>query len=223
METRIRSIFLAPVAMTIAVAVSLGAAPAALAQEGEGVDSAPRVIEPEVDRRTVDVSKIDTEDFELTGFVGIMSIEDFESDIVYGARFAYHINEAFFAEATYGSTEAGLTSFEKLQPNADSLGSDRDFTYYDLSLGYNILPGEVFFGSNRAFVSSMYLIGGVGSVDFAGDSEFSINFGFGIKVLPTDYIAIRLDARDYLVDLDITGEDKTTHNLQGTLNVSWYF
>jgi outer membrane beta-barrel protein len=221
MESRIRSIFLARTAVLIA----LFCVQPVFGQEAPATSGAstPRVIEPDVERRSVDISKIDTEDFELTAFVGMMSIEDFESDIVYGARFAYHINESIFAELTYGSTEAGRTSFEKLQPDADLLGSDRDFTYYDLSVGYNILPGEVFFGSSRAFNSAMYLIGGLGSTDFAGDNQFTVNFGFGIKFLPTDYIAVRLDARDYLLDLDITGEDKTTHNLQGTLNVSWYF
>jgi outer membrane beta-barrel protein len=219
MESRIRSIFLVP-----AIALSFCAASVGLAQEGGAESEAqPRVIEPDVERRPVDVSKIDTEDFELTGFVGIMSVEDFGSDVVYGARFAYHINETFFAEATYGSTEAGETSFEVLNPSVDLLPGGRDFNYYDLSLGYNILPGEVFFGSSRAFVSSFYLIGGLGSVDFNDANEFSINFGFGMKILPTDYLAIRLDARDYLVDVEITGEKKTTHNLQGTFNVSWYF
>jgi outer membrane beta-barrel protein len=221
MESRIRSIFLVRAAILISACLALPT----LAQDETlpAEQNTPRVIEPDVQRRSIDVSKIDTEDFEVTGFVGVMSIEDFESDLVYGARLAYHINDIFFAEASYGSTEAGRTSFEKLQPNADLLGNDRDFSYYDLSLGYNILPGEVFFGSDRAFNSSLYLIGGLGSTDFASDNHFTINFGFGIKFLPTDYIAIRLDARDYLMDIEITGEDKTTHNLQGTLNVSWYF
>ena len=50
-----------------------------------------------------------------------------------------------------------------------------------------------------------------------------VNFGFGFKLLPTDIIAIRLEARDYLFDSAATGQDKTTHNMQGTLNVSVFF
>jgi outer membrane beta-barrel protein len=221
MESRIRGIFLSSLALVASAILALPA----LAQDDSvpAEQQTPRVIEPDVQRRSVDVSKIDTEDFEITGFVGMMGIEDFEADLVIGARLAYHINDLFFAEASYGSSEAGRSSFEKLQLDADLLGSNRDFSYYDLSLGYNVLPGEVFFGSKRAFNSSMYLIGGLGSTDFADDNNFTINFGFGIKFLPTDYIAIRLDARDYLFDTEITGEDKTTHNFQGTLNVSWYF
>ena len=54
-------------------------------------------------------------------------------------------------------------------------------------------------------------------------SMITINVGFGVKVLPTDYVAISLEVRDYMFDIDITGENKTTHNLQGTLNISYFF
>lgn len=213
MESRIRSIFL-----TCMLFVLVGNA---WAQE---MEQPPPVIDPRVERRDINVGAIDTEDFELTGFLGYMSIEDFEGDLVYGLRLAYHINEAFFAEASYGATEAGDTSFERLSGGADLLSSsDRDYTYYDLSLGWNLLPGEVFVGNGRAWNSAFYLIGGVGSTDFAGDEEFTINFGFGLKVLPTDVFAVRLEARNYVFDVDVTGEDKSTNNLQGTLNFSWFF
>ncbi len=227
MESRFRSIFLTRVATVAGLCLSMSVpsmAQDAPATADDSASSTPRVIEPTVERRDINVSEIDTENWEVTGFVGLMSIEDFESDLLYGIRAAYHINETFFAEATYGASDGGTTSFEKLTPGSNLLSSDdRELTYYDLSLGYNVLPGEVFFRSDRAFNSAFYLIAGLGSTDFAGDSQFTVNFGFGIKFLPTDYIAVRLDARDYLFDLDITGEDKTTHNLQGSLNVSYFF
>jgi len=67
------------------------------------------------------------------------------------------------------------------------------------------------------------LIGGLGSTDFAGDKNFTVTWGFGFKVLPWDFVALRLEARDYMFDTEITGEKKTTHNLQTTLNISWFF
>jgi outer membrane beta-barrel protein len=69
----------------------------------------------------------------------------------------------------------------------------------------------------------VYLIGGLGSTSFADDNHFTINYGFGVKVLPTDYIAVSIEVRDYMFDIDITGENKTTHNLQGTLNIGYFF
>jgi outer membrane beta-barrel protein len=216
MESRIRSIFLnTAVAATF---LSLGAT-SVWAQDSE---AAPEVINPAVERRDIDVAAIDTEDFEITAFFGLMGVEDFESGGVYGARLGYHISESFFAEASFGTTQVGTSSFEKLGGGAELL-SNRDLSYYDLSLGYNLFPGEVFVGSKRAMNSVVYLVGGLGSTNFAEDNHFTINLGFGVKVLPTDYVAISLEVRDYMFDIDITGENKTTHNLQGTLNISYFF
>lgn len=219
MESRIHRIFLTFMRVTTSVAAILLLG---LSQSVAQDEETPQVIEPKVERRDIDVAAIDTEDFELTGFIGLMSVEDFESNAVYGVRLAYHISEWLFTEASYGTTEVGTSSFEKLGGGALLL-SDRDLKYYDLSLGYNLFPGEVFFGTRRAWNSSVYLLGGLGSTDFAGNDEFTVTFGFGIKVLPADFIAVRLEARDYMFDTEVTGEKKTTHNLQTTLNVSWFF
>ena len=48
-----------------------------------------------------------------------------------------------YRSATYGQTDVGLTSFEKLSGGAPVLtSSQREFSYYDISAGYNLLPGE---------------------------------------------------------------------------------
>lgn len=214
MESRIRSIFLA----TTGGAVLMIAMPV-LAETDEV--QPPQVIEPDIERRAIDAAAIDTEDFELTGFVGLMSVEDFETGGVYGARLAYHINDTLFAEAALGQTDVGESSAEKLG-NARFF-DDRTLTYYDASLGWNLLPGESFLGAQRAYNSSFYVIGGAGSTDFAGDSNFTINLGFGFKILPTDYLAFRIEARSYMFDTEVNAEDKTLTNMQGTLNISWFF
>jgi outer membrane beta-barrel protein len=214
MESGIRSIFLAGV---IGSALLGGAS--VHAQDAD--NNAPQVIEPNVERRDVTAGAIDTENFEVTGFIGIMSVEDFETNAVYGARLAYHINESLFAEAAIGQTKVGESSLEKFVN--EKFFDDRNLTYYDISLGWNVLPGESFLGQKRAYNSMFYLIGGLGSTDFADDSNFTVNFGFGFKLFPNDSIAIRLEARDYLFDTDVNAEEKTLHGMQGTLNVSWFF
>ncbi len=184
--------------------------------------SAP-VISPEVERRTMKTPKIDTEDFEITGYVGLLSVEDFGSNTVYGARIAYHVSEGLFLEGTYGQTgDVDLTSVEVLD-NIDLLGSDRKYSYYNLALGWNVFPGEVFIGKNHAFNSALYVLGGAGNTTFAGDDRFTLTFGAGYRVLATDAIALHFDVRDHVFDNDITGEDKTTHNMEFTLGLSWFF
>ncbi len=184
--------------------------------------SAP-VISPEVERRPVSKPKIDSEDFEISGFVGLLSVEDFGSNTVYGARIAYHVTEALFLEGTYGQTgDVDQTSVEVLD-NIDLLGSDRKYSYYDLSLGWNVFPGEVFIGRNHAFNSALYLVGGAGNTSFAGDDIFTLTFGAGYRVLATDSIALHFDVRNHVFDNDITGEDKTTNNIEFDLGLSWFF
>ena len=183
-----------------------------------------QVIDPEVERREVREPKIDREDFEFGAFVGMMSIEDFGSDVSYGLRLAYHITEGFFVETTVGMSRAGLTSFEVLSGGARLISdSERDLIYYNLNLGYNILPGEVFLGEGRAYNTNLYLIAGLGSTTFAGDDRFTVNVGAGYRFLLNDSVAIHVDFRDHLFDIDLLGEEKTAHNLEGHLGVTVFF
>ena len=224
MESRLRVLFL------IALVITLSGCAATKNLFGIGDEEAPppsseppgQVIDPEVERREIKEPAIDREDFEVGAFFGIMNIEDFGSDAVYGVRLAYHVTEGFFVEATVGQTEAGLTSFETLSGGA-RLFDDRDLTYYNLNLGYNVLPGEVFIGEGRAYNTNFYLLAGLGSTRFAEDDRFTVNFGAGFRFLLTDSVAIHVDFRDHLFDIDVLGEEKTTHNLEGTIGVTVFF
>ena len=182
------------------------------------------VIDPVVARREIKEPKIDKENFELGAFVGVMSVEDFQSGLVYGARLAYHLTEGFFVEGTFGQTDAGETSYELLSGGAQLISDkERELTYVNVSVGYNLLPGEVFLGERRAYNTSFYLVAGLGSTRFAGDDRFSVNFGAGYRFLLSDSIALHLDFRDLLFDMDLFGEEKTAHNLEGTVGVTVFF
>lgn len=226
MESRIRVLFL------IAIAAMMTGCAATKNLFGFGRQEAPpptaedpgQVVDPEVERREIREARIDKEDFEIGPFAGIMSIEDFGSDVVYGARLAYHLTEGFFVEGTVGQSEAGLTSFEILSGGARLISdSERTLTYYNLNLGYNILPGEVFIGEGRAYNTNLYLVAGLGSTRFAGDDRFTVNFGFGYRFLLTDSVALHIDFRDHLFDIDLLGEEKTAHNLEGHLGFTVFF
>ena len=69
----------------------------------------------------------------------------FGSHPSYGLDLAYHITEDLFVRAEAGRSTGGLTSFETLSGGLRLLTEgERKFTYYDLGLGYNFLPGEAF-------------------------------------------------------------------------------
>jgi outer membrane beta-barrel protein len=186
--------------------------------------SQPPVIEPDVARREIEVPKIDTEDFEVGITLGQISVEDFGVNTVTGARFAYHVTEGFFVELAGGKADTELTSFERLSGAAQLLTeSEREYSYYNVSLGYNIFPGEHFIGKNRAMNTETYVIGGVGKTEFAGDDRFTINFGIGMRIMPLDWLAVHGDIRDHVFDIDLLGQEKTSHNLEATLGVTFFF
>lgn len=217
MESRIQRIFLSTLLSLWFVA------PLAWSADRDGGATAvEEVIQPGLQRRDVTVDEIDTEDFEIGLYAGIFSIEDFGSNGVIGARFAYHVSEDFFLEAAYGMTEADDSTFEEFIDS--QFFRDRDFRYYNLSIGYNFLPGEAFVFDKWAFKNAVYVIAGVGSTEFAEETSYTINFGFGYRMFLTDFIALHLDVRDHMFDLDSSGlGEKTTHNLEFHTSVSVFF
>jgi outer membrane beta-barrel protein len=187
-------------------------------------EAPPRVVEPEVARREVKVPKIRSSNIELGAYYGEISIEDFGAHPVYGLTAAYHITEDFFFQAEYGHSKAGRTSFEVLAGNIQLLTeSQRRFTYYNLSLGYNFLPGEAFLGRGVAMTSAFYLLGGIGGTDFAGDTKFTVNFGAGYRVVPIDWMAVHITVQDRVFQSSLLGTTKLTNNLEARLGVTVFF
>jgi outer membrane beta-barrel protein len=207
------------------------AAPAAApAEEGASTDRSadedstpPRVIQPEVERRNIKVPRIKSQDIELGGYVGTLNVEDFGAHRVFGVQAAYHVTEDFFLQAEAGRSKAGRTSFETLSNISLLTDNERWFKYYDMSVGYNFLPGEVFIGRNHAMTSSFYILAGVGATDFGGDSKFTANFGAGYKVLPTDWLAVHVAVEDRVFNSDLLGVNKLASNLEAHLGLTVFF
>ena len=190
---------------------------------GEDLPDEP-VILPEVERREITPAAIDTEDFEVGPFAGILSIQDFQSEWVYGLRAAWHVSEDFFFEGSYGISEGDLTSYEKLSGGAPLFSDeDRDYTFYNVALGWNIMPGEIFLWDDYALKSDLYLIGGAGSTDFLGDNWFTVTVGVGYRVLLNDSFAWRVDVRDHIYDRDAFGESETVNNIEWSTGLTFFF
>jgi hypothetical protein len=171
-------------------------------EEAEDQDiTPPRVIEPNVARRKIKTPRIDNENWEVGGGLGFVSIEDFGTNPTTALQLTYHVTEDFFFRGDLGQSTAGRTSFETLGGNIELLtGDERRFTYY-----------------------SFYLLGGIGSVKFAGDNRLTLNFGAGYRVLPTDWLAISLGVQDRVFDSDILGETKVTNNIETLLSATVFF
>jgi len=219
MENGIQRLFLAALLLPLSLSASVQA------QEGDDINPGlERVITPDTQRREIRQAQVDTEDFEIGIFYGVMNVEDFGTNGAGGLRLAYHVSEDFFMEANYGVSTTRETSFEKLSGSTQILSDDqRDLSYYNLSVGYNILPGEIFFGEKYAFNSNFYLIGGVGNTNFADEEHFTYNVGIGFRFYATDWIAVHIDVRDHIFEHDLLGEDQVVNNLETHAGITFFF
>ncbi|MDH4030678.1 MAG: outer membrane beta-barrel domain-containing protein [Chromatiales bacterium] len=180
------------------------------------------VIDPELDRRDINRPSIDTENWEAGGYIGALNVEDFGTKPIYGLRAAYHVTEDVFLEGEYARSEISDSSFRNLgAPLFES--EDEDLTAYNLSVGYNILPGEVFVGSRWARASAMYLNFGVGNTEVVGEDNVTYLVGFGLRSLFNDWLSLRLEARDRIFESDLLGENEWKHNFEVGLTVGAFF
>jgi outer membrane beta-barrel protein len=187
-------------------------------------DANPTIVEPQVNRREVTTPKIKAKDVELGAYFGALSIQDFGVNPVYGVRAAYHVTEDIFLEGFVARSKAGTTSLEDVFPDITVVSNaGRQFTYYDLDLGYNVLPGEMFLGRGRAFNSQLYVTVGLGDVKFAETDHFALNFGVGERLLITEWLALHLDVRDHIFETDLTGRTKNVDNIEATLGLTTFF
>lgn len=188
--------------------------------ENDTVDG--EVTPEDLDRDEFVVPWIDTENAEISIFGGGMNFDNFSTEGSYGASLAYHVNEDMFLELTY--LESEVNDFELRSLGAPQLPSVVEPVYYtSLSMGMNMLPGEVFIVDRWVLSSTFYLIGGVGTMNFADDDKFTFNVGFGYRVYLTDWLSIRLEARDHMFDNTIQGEEVLRHNFEFRLGTSVFF
>jgi outer membrane beta-barrel protein len=217
MEIRFRSILLAISFLTLTMPATRLAA-----QSDE--DESTNLIEPQIERVEFDESQIDSYDFELAIYAGVLAMEHFDTNTVVGLKLGYHVSEDFFVQGSYGKSDVGETSFEKLSGGAPLLSdSERDVEYYLFSIGFNLLPGEAFLTDSTTLNTVLYISGGMGVTKFAGDDRSTIAAAVGYRTIIIDALSVDIEMRDLIFDLDIFGEDETTHNIELTVALNLFF
>jgi outer membrane beta-barrel protein len=217
MEIRFRSILLAISFLTLTMPTTRLAAQS---DEDEGTS----LIEPQIERVEFDESQIDSYDFELAIYGGVLAMEHFDTNPVIGLKLGYHVSEDFFVQGSYGKSDVGETSFERLSGGAPLLSnSEREVEYYLFSIGFNLLPGEAFLTDSTTLNTVLYVSGGMGVTKFAGDDRSTIAAAVGYRTIIIDALSVDIEMRDLIFDLDIFGEDETTHNIELTIALNLFF
>ena len=182
-----------------------------------------QVVVPQVDRRDVRLPRIASSDFELGAYTGAFATQNFGTSLVAGVRLGYHITEDVFVEAALGQTKVSDEAFRRILPGGVFAQPKETLRYYNLSVGYNVLTGEVFIGRKRALASGLYLIGGAGSTQFFDRSHQTFNLGLGLRLYLTDRAALQVDMRDHIFSVDLLGKRQSTQNLEMTAGLTVFF
>lgn len=182
-----------------------------------------QVIVPQVDRREVKLPKFPSNDIELGLFTGTYATQNFGTSSVSGVRLGYHVTEDVFVEGSFGRTTVSDEAVRSVLAAGILASPNEKLTYYNISAGYNLLPGEVFIGKNNAKASAVYLIGGIGSTNFAQRRRQTFNFGLGVRVFLADWAAVQVDMRDHIFTLDLLGKSERTQNLELSAGLTFFF
>lgn len=199
-------------------------APWALAADDDGHDHSvlDDVISPDIERRKIDDKKIDSENIEIGFFAGVLSVEDFGSNDVFGARGAFHVSEDIFVEANIGLSTLQKTSYEILSGDVILLTDEqRELIYYNVNVGWNLMPGEIYIGK-WAFHSNLYVIGGAGNTNFADNEYLTYLFGGGVRLFMTDWLSFHMDFRNHVMEHSIFGDEKKIQNLESHIGFTLF-
>ena len=135
------------------LALTAAAAPA-WAQEAKTATE--QVIVPQVERREVKPPQYPSRDFAVGLFAGSYATENFGAAAVGGLRLSYHITEDIFVDAALGQSKVSDENYRQILPGGIFANGSEKLSYYSVSAGYNVLPGEVFIGRGNALACLLY-------------------------------------------------------------------
>jgi outer membrane beta-barrel protein len=190
---------------------------------GENDEKRVKIIEPTKTTTNVQVDAIDTEHFEIGPYMGLLSVEEFNTNIVTGISFTYHISHKFMSQINYALSSTQSLAFEEIGASTFLSKKDRDFEYINILGGYNLLDGRSFLGKNYKFNSAIYLLAGAATVNFAGEKKTGLVIGASYRAVITDWITVNLDFHDTRVARKFLDNEKITNNTEMLLGINMLF
>ena len=212
-----------PVLTLLALLAAAALCTPATAQTTTPSSATEQVIVPQVERRDVKRPKYPSNDFAFGLYAGTYATQNFGASTVSGLRVSYHVTEDIFVDATLGRTKVSDQNFRQILPGGIFVNRSEKLSYYAVSAGYNVLPGEVFFGRNVAKATQGYILAGVGSTDFAGQKRQTFHAGFGLRLIVADWFSVQADVRNHIFTLDLLGRRQSTQNLEVTAGLTLFF
>ena len=180
-------------------------------------------LSPEIERRDFSIPNIDTENFEIGIFYGVLSVENFGANFIKGFNMSFFATEDFFITANAGFSIVDDGVYRRLNLPLFGDSGKRDLAEYSVLLGWNVMAGEFFWIDKQAFTSDLYLLAGQGTVKLDSEEYSSYVAGLGVRIIPRDWFAIRFEAKLSEYKSNILGYEKHNHNMDIVTGVSVFF
>lgn len=182
-----------------------------------GEQASSQVVDPNLTRPEPEVRKVQAQDYEVGGYVGLVAVDREDGFAVYGARAAYQKTENFFVEAHYEFSST--VGYDELR---DLVGLNEakkyDYDNFGLSLGYKLAPGDIYLSRNYTLPFQIYAIAGGGYASYEGDNFGTYHLGGGLKFMPRDWLSVRLELKDQM-----WSDKHLYHNAQFTFGLAALF
>ena len=180
------------------------------------------IVKPDEERELIENADIHSLSMNVGLYLGLINYENFNSDYLLGFYVSYPFDEDIFVDVEFGISaisdaefrNIGLPLFNKKKT---------DVSFYSVLIGYNLLPGEVYWSQQKTMISRLYLLAGVGNTNINSDNSITLHLGAGFKLELDDDHSLRLEARDRIIDTDILGTDQLTNNIEFHFAYAWNF
>jgi outer membrane beta-barrel protein len=170
-----------------------------LAQAADTASAPELAITPEVQSTAQHPPAYASRDFEVGVVYGGHAIQYYGFSTSIGLRLAYHINEDFYVEGQYDNSDISDKRFWVKAPAGSSKKylskNDVPLRSTMVVMGYEgLIPGEVHLFGHYDYLTTGYLFGGVGRINFNDNNEKAFRLGVGTKLYLTNSIVIRTEA-----------------------------
>lgn len=171
-------------------------------------------IDPDVERRDLGLPALKSLDLEVGVYAGVMSIEDFGVNYSYGLDATFHFTEDFFMVGNMGFSTVTDQAYRRLNLPLFGENKTKSVKSNGVQLGWNFLQGEMFWGNSLVLSANSYVLFGAGVINFDSEDFFQMSTGVGMKLIPKDWLSIKVEAQFKEYESNLLGYKKYAHNTE---------
>lgn len=214
------------VAITLLLAIGGCFSASLLAAEAE--IQRPVLIEPNIERSPNGYPDFKNSRFDIIPFVGGYKLDGFNTEALQGIKIGIYPHRRFFIAINYGLSE--IDESVRTDLGFLPLLTDTKLSYYDLSLGINLLPSQLHFRlyGRRAINTDVYLAAGLGKINIASTDNNNIddsiiNLDLGLRLALAKWLCLHASVKNHIMEESLLDPNTSAQNLSYNLGLGVYF